>query len=69
MSYAEALASGASFMPMGGNSTDARVINVGGIVVNCGNSTNPREIAAAVGDEVVDRAKRMAAWNGGGVLV
>lgn len=69
MSYAESLASGASFMPMGGNTTDSRVINVGGIVVNCGNSTNPREIAAAVGDEVVDRAKRMAAWNGGGILV
>lgn len=69
MSYAEALASGASFMPMGGNTTDSRVINVGGIVVNCGNSTNPREIAAAVGDEVVDRAKRLAAWNGGGILV
>lgn len=68
-SYAAALAGGQSIVPaasMGNNNT---MINIGGITVNCGQSSNPREIAAAVGAKVIDVTKTLAAYNGGGELV
>lgn len=70
MSYADALITGKSIMPMSTTSlNNSAVVNVGGIVVNCGPTSNPREIAAAVGAKITDIGQILAARNGGGVSV
>lgn len=72
-SYAAGYAAGgtAGLMPMA-NSTanyNGGVINVGGIVVNCGNVNDPQGVAKAVEGTMEDFAQRLAAHNGGTVFV
>lgn len=72
-SYAAGFAAGgtAGLMPMA-NSTanyNGGVINVGGIVVNCGNVNDPQGVAKAVEGTMEDFAQRLAAHNGGTVFV
>lgn len=72
-SYAAGFAVGgtAGLMPMA-NSTanyNGGVINVGGIVVNCGNVSDPQGVAKAVEGTMEDFAQRLAAHNGGTVFV
>ena len=72
-SYAAGYAAGgtAGLMPMA-NSTanyNGGVVNVGGIVVNCGNVNDPQGVAKAVEGTMEDFASRLAAHNGGTVFV
>lgn len=72
-SYAAGFATGgtAGLMPMA-NSTanyNGGVVNVGGIVVNCGNVSDPQGVAKAVEGTMEDFAQRLAAHNGGTVFV
>lgn len=72
-SYAAGFAAGgtAGLMPMA-NSTanyNGGVVNVGGIVVNCGNVSDPQGVAKAVEGTMEDFAQRLAAHNGGTVFV
>lgn len=71
-SYAAYAAGGTvGLMPMA-NSTanyNGGVINVGGIVVNCGNVSDPQGVAKAVEGTMEDFAQRLAAYNGGTVFV
>jgi hypothetical protein len=72
-SYAAGFAAGgtAGLMPMA-NSTanyNGGVVNVGGIVVNCGNVSDPQGMAKAVEGTMEDFAQRLAAHNGGTVFV
>ena len=72
-SYAAGFATGgtAGLMPMA-NSTanyNGGVVNVGGIVVNCGNVSDPHGVAKAVEGTMEDFAQRLAAHNGGTVFV
>lgn len=72
-SYAAGFAAGGSagLMPMA-NSTanyNGGVVNVGGIVVNCGNVNDPQGVAKAVEGTMEDFAQRLAAHNGGTVFV
>lgn len=72
-SYAAGFTAGGSagLMPMA-NSTanyNGGVINVGGIVVNCGNVSDPQGVAKAVEGTMEDFAQRLAAHNGGTVFV
>lgn len=72
-SYAAGFAAGgtAGLMPMA-NSTanyNGGVVNVGGIVVNCGNVSDPPGVAKAVEGTMEDFAQRLAAHNGGTVFV
>ena len=72
-SYAAGFAAGgtAGLMPMA-NSTanyNGGVVNVGGIVVNCGNVSDPHGVAKAVEGTMEDFAQRLAAHNGGTVFV
>lgn len=73
MSYAAGFAAGgtAGIMPMASNTAtyNGGVVNVGGIVVNCGNVSDPQGVAKAVQGTMEDWAARLAARNGGGVLV
>lgn len=72
-SYAAGFTAGgtAGLMPMA-NSTanyNGGVVNVGGIVVNCGNVSDPQGVAKAVEGTMEDFAQRLAAHNGGTVFV
>lgn len=72
-SYAAGFIAGGSagLMPMA-NSTanyNGGVVNVGGIVVNCGNVSDPQGVAKAVEGTMEDFAQRLAAHNGGTVFV
>lgn len=72
-SYAAGFAAGgtAGLMPMA-NSTanyNGGVVNVGGIVVNCGSVNDPQGVAKAVEGTMEDFAQRLAAHNGGTVFV
>lgn len=72
-SYAAGYAAGGSagLMPMA-NSTanyNGGVVNVGGIVVNCGSVNDPQGVAKAVEGTMEDFAQRLAAHNGGTVFV
>lgn len=72
-SYAAGFAAGgtAGLMPMA-NSTanyNGGVVNIGGIVVNCGNVNDPQGVAKAVEGTMEDFAQRLAAHNGGTVFV
>lgn len=72
-SYAAGFTAGGSagLMPMA-NSTanyNGGVVNVGGIVVNCGNVNDPQGVAKAVEGTMEDFAQRLAAHNGGTVFV
>lgn len=72
-SYAAGYAAGgfAGLMPMA-NSTanyNGGVVNVGGIVVNCGNVSDPQGVAKAVEGTMEDFSQRLAAHNGGTVFV
>lgn len=72
-SYAAGFTAGgtAGLMPMA-NSTanyNGGVVNVGGIVVNCGNVNDPQGVAKAVEGTMEDFAQRLAAHNGGTVFV
>lgn len=72
-SYAAGFAAGGTtgLMPMA-NSTanyNGGVVNVGGIVVNCGNVSDPQGVAKAVEGTMEDFAQRLAAHNGGTVFV
>lgn len=72
-SYAAGFVAGgtAGLMPMA-NSTanyNGGVVNVGGIVVNCGNVSDPQGVAKAVEGTMEDFAQRLAAHNGGTVFV
>ena len=71
-SYAAYAAGGfAGLMPIA-NSTanyNGGVVNVGGIVVNCGNVSDPQGVAKAVEGTMEDFAQRLAAHNGGTVFV
>lgn len=72
-SYAAGFAAGgtAGLMPMSNNTAtyNGGVVNVGGIVVNCGNVSNPQGVAKAVEGTMEDFAQRLAAHNGGTVFV
>ena len=72
-SYAAGFAAGgrAGLMPMSNNTANYNggVINVGGIVVNCGNVSDPQGVAKAVEGTMEDFAQRLAAHNGGTVFV
>ena len=48
---------------------NGKVINLGGVVVNCPNVTNPKAVGQAVSESMEDFANRLAAYSGGGVLV
>ncbi len=67
-SYAAAGLAPGGYVPYATSSStyNGGVVNVGGIVVNCGSSNNPAQIASAVSDNL---QQRLAAVNGGGVLV
>lgn len=72
-SYAAGFTAGGSagLMPMA-NSTanyNGGVVNVGGIVVNCGSVNDPQGVAKAVEGTMEDFAQRLAAHNGGTVFV
>lgn len=72
-SYAAGFVAGgtAGLIPMA-NSTanyNGGVVNVGGIVVNCGNINDPQGVAKAVEGTMEDFAQRLAAHNGGTVFV
>lgn len=72
-SYAAGFTAGGSagLMPIA-NSTanyNGGVVNVGGIVVNCGNVNDPQGVAKAVEGTMEDFAQRLAAHNGGTVFV
>lgn len=72
-SYAAGFIAGGSagLMPMA-NSTanyNGGVVNVGGIVVNCGSVNDPQGVAKAVEGTMEDFAQRLAAHNGGTVFV
>lgn len=73
MSYAAGFAAGgtAGLMPMSNNTAtyNGGVVNVGGIVVNCGNVSDPQGVAKAVEGTMEDFAQRLAAHNGGTVFV
>ena len=72
-SYAAGFAAGgtAGLMPMANSTANytGGVINVGGIVVNCGNVNDPQGVAKAVEGTMEDFAQRLAAHNGGTVFV
>lgn len=72
-SYAAGFAAGgtAGLMPMSNNTAtyNGGVINVGGIVINCGNVSDPQGVAKAVEGSMEDFAQRLAAHNGGTVFV
>lgn len=72
-SYAAGFAAGgtAGLMPMSNNTAtyNGGVVNVGGIVVNCGNVSDPQGVAKAVEGTMDDFAQRLAAHNGGTVFV
>ena len=72
-SYAAGFAAGgtAGLMPMSNNTANYNggVVNVGGIVVNCGNVNDPQGVAKAVEGTMEDFAQRLAAHNGGTVFV
>ena len=72
-SYAAGFAAGgtAGVMPMSNNTAtyNGGVINVGGIVINCGNVSNPQGVAKAVEGTMEDFSQRLAAHNGGTVFV
>lgn len=75
-SYAAGFAAGgtAGLMPMSKMSNNTAtynggVVNVGGIVVNCGNVSDPQGVAKAVEGTMEDFAQRLAAHNGGTVFV
>lgn len=72
-SYAAGFAAGgtAGLMPMASSTANYNggVINVGGIVVNCGNVSDPQGVAKAVEGTMEDFAQRLAAHNGGTVFV
>ena len=67
-SYAAAGLAPGGYVPYATNNStyNGGVVNVGGIVVNCGSSSNPARIANAVSDNL---QQRLAAVSGGGVLV
>lgn len=44
------------------------IINIGDIVVNCGNSSDPRAIGVAVASAVQDSASRLPAFTGGAIF-
>lgn len=72
-SYAAGFAAGgtAGLMPMSNNTAtyNGGVIDVGGIVINCGNVSDPQGVAKAVEGSMEDFAQRLAAHNGGTVFV
>lgn len=72
-SYAAGYAAGGSagLMPMANSMANYNggVVNVGGIVVNCGNVSDPQGVAKAVEGTMEDFAQRLAAHNGGTVFV
>lgn len=72
-SYAAGFAAGgtAGLMPMANSTSNYNggVVNVGGIVVNCGNVSDPQGVAKAVEGTMEDFAQRLAAHNGGTVFV
>lgn len=71
-SYAAGFAAGGSAGLMPSNNTanyNGGVVNVGGIVVNCGNVNDPQGVAKAVEGTMEDFAQRLAAHNGGTVFV
>lgn len=72
-SYAAGYAAGGSagLMPMANSMSNYNggVVNVGGIVVNCGNVSDPQGVAKAVEGTMEDFAQRLAAHNGGTVFV
>lgn len=72
-SYAAGFAAGgtAGLMPMSNNTAtyNGGVVNVGGILVNCGNVSDPQGVAKAVEGTMEDFAQRLAAHNGGTVFV
>lgn len=71
-SYAAGFAAGGTAGLMPSNNTanyNGGVVNVGGIVVNCGNVNDPQGVAKAVEGTMEDFAQRLAAHNGGTVFV
>lgn len=72
-SYAAGFAAGGSagLMPIANSMANYNggVVNVGGIVVNCGNVSDPQGVAKAVEGTMEDFAQRLAAHNGGTVFV
>ena len=72
-SYAAGMAFGGGangILPMAaGTSTyHGGIINIGDIVVNCGNSSDPRAIGIAVANAVQDSASRLPAFTGGAIF-
>lgn len=71
-SYAAGMAIGGAngILPMAaGTSTyHGGIINIGDIVVNCGNSSDPRAIGVAVASAVQDSASRLPAFTGGAIF-
>lgn len=72
-SYAASFAAGgtaALAAPVNNTSNyNGRVINLGGVIVNCPNVTDPKAVGQAVSESMEDFANRLAAYSGGGVLV
>lgn len=48
---------------------NGKVINLGGVVVNCPNITDPKAVGQAVSESMEDFANRLAAYSGGGLFV
>lgn len=71
-SYAAGMAIGGAngILPVAaGTSTyHGGIINIGDIVVNCGNSSDPRAIGVAVASAVQDSASRLPAFTGGAIF-
>ena len=70
-SYAAGFAAGGTGLMPSNNTANYNggVVNVGGIVVNCGNVSDPQGVAKAVEGTMEDFAQRLAAHNGGTVFV
>lgn len=71
-SYAAGFTAGGTAGLMPSNNTanyNGGVVNVGGIVVNCGNVSDPQGVGKAVEGTMEDFAQRLAAHNGGTVFV
>ena len=64
-SYASGFSNGLIGTTAMSSTYNGGVVNVGGITINCGNVTDPKGVADAVGNTLSNCSQRLAANNGG----